>query len=69
MCSEVLITRLAGATRLAKPGRTPASIRCLKNFQSDLPSMLYDSIFAITITVATAIAFVDMVSSFDKRIP
>lgn len=48
---------------------TPAPVSCLEDFQSNLPSMLHDSIFAITATVAATIAFVDMIPSLDECIP
>lgn len=49
--------------------RTPASIGCLEYFQSNLPSVLYNSVLAIHLTVASSIAFVDMISSVEESIP
>ena len=48
--------------------RTPASVESLKNLQSDRPPMLNHSVFAVTITVAFFIAFVDMISALDESI-
>ena len=49
--------------------RTPAPITGLEDLQSDLPPMLDDSVLAVATTVAASIAFVDVISSVDKRIP
>ena len=48
--------------------RTPASIGGLEDFQPDRSPMLNHSILAVVTTVAFFIAFVDVVSAFDKGI-
>lgn len=49
--------------------RTPAPVNCLEDLQSNLSSMLHDSILTITAAVAAAVAFINMISSIEKRIP
>ena len=49
--------------------RTPASISCLEDLQSNLPPMLHDSVFAVVAAITAFITLVYMIPPFKKGIP